>query len=83
MNRGLQELRKEGLIFSGPGGLVGQNIFHQKSDYLSWILKNEKVIFRWATGGWRNLVREDSKVKCVELHGGCAEWSLEVIGEQL
>ena len=37
--------RKEGHIFSVPGGLVSQNIFHQKRYCLSWILKKE-VMFR-------------------------------------
>lgn len=50
---------------------MGQNIFHQKRCYLSWILKNEEAIFRRGTGE-KEPAGEDSKLKGRELHG-CAD----------
>lgn len=50
---------------------MSQNIFHQKRCYLSWILKNEEVIFRRGTGDMEP-AGEDSKFKGRELHE-CAE----------
>lgn len=63
-NKVLQDLRKEGWIFSGWGGLVGQNIFHWK-DPEKWG-DDDFWVRNWRTGTERERGQQCQRQ---ELHG--------------